>query len=237
MLATIRFRASLLTACLLFLCISLSSHVVLAEESPDYGINIKKMYEEFLARPEAEKEKIVQDFSRLLNSSMTIMRSNHYLGIQTWQNPFDVWITQEIIAEVKPDVILEAGTFRGGSAIMWAMYLEQVSPEGRVITIDIEDKRVPEAKNHRLSKKVDFLLGSSTSPEIVAEVKRRVKGKRVLIILDSLHTKEHVAGELAAYARWSVPSTRSTSSSRPTTPSRSTRVASGSSSHSTSTVS
>ncbi|MBW2295396.1 MAG: hypothetical protein JRG94_24275 [Deltaproteobacteria bacterium] len=51
-----------------------------------------------------------------------------------------------------------------------------------------------------MSKKVDFLLGSSTSPEIVAEVKRRVKGKRVLIILDSLHTKEHVAGELAAYA-------------------------------------
>ncbi|MBW2387542.1 MAG: hypothetical protein JRG89_03825 [Deltaproteobacteria bacterium] len=83
MFATIRFRASLLTAGLLFLCISLSSHVVLAEESPDYGINIKKMYEEFLARPEAEKEKIVQDFSRLLNSSMTIMRSNHYLGIQT----------------------------------------------------------------------------------------------------------------------------------------------------------
>ena len=47
---------------------------------------------------------------------------------------------------------------------------------------------------------MDFLLGSSTDPKIVAEVKRRTAGKRVMVILDSLHTKEHVAAELAAYA-------------------------------------
>lgn len=75
-----------------------------------------------------------------------------------------------------------------------------MNPDGRVITIDIEDRHRPAAKTHRLSSKVDFLLGSSTDPAIVSEVKRRVAGKRVLIILDSLHTKEHVAAELAAYA-------------------------------------
>jgi cephalosporin hydroxylase len=108
---------------------------------------------------------------------------------------------QEIISEVKPDFIVEAGTLYGGSAILWALFLEQVNPQGRVITIDIEDQRVEEARDHPIARRrVDFLLGSSTAPEIVAEVARRVQGKRVVVILDSLHTKEHVAGELRAYA-------------------------------------
>lgn len=166
----------------------------------DYGIDPKKKVEEFKAIPQAEKQKIVVDFTRLLNSSMTIMQEHRFLGIKTWQNPFDVWVTQEIIAETKPEVIVETGTFRGGSSLMWAMYLDQVSPGGRVITIDVQDKRRPLAKEHPLAERVDFLLGSSTAPEIVAEVKKRVEGKRVLFILDSLHTKEHVADELAAYA-------------------------------------
>ena len=49
-------------------------------------------------------------------------------------------------------------------------------------------------------ERVDFLLGGSTDPEIVAEVHRRARGKRVLVLLDSLHSKEHVAAELEAYA-------------------------------------
>jgi cephalosporin hydroxylase len=49
-------------------------------------------------------------------------------------------------------------------------------------------------------EKITFLLGSSTDPKVVAEVHRRAKGKRVLVLLDSLHSKAHVAGELAAYA-------------------------------------
>jgi cephalosporin hydroxylase len=48
-------------------------------------------------------------------------------------------------------------------------------------------------------RRVDFLLGSSTDPKIVEEVHRRAKGKRVLVLLDSLHSKEHVAAELEAY--------------------------------------
>ena len=53
---------------------------------------------------------------------------------------------------------------------------------------------------HSPGRRIDFLLGSSTDPEIVAEVHRRAKGKRVLVLLDSLHAKEHVAAELKAYA-------------------------------------
>jgi hypothetical protein len=176
------------------------------------------------------------------------MRSNHFHGIQTWQNPFDVWVTQEIIFEVKPDLILETGTFRGGSSLMWAMYLEQVSPDGRVITIDIKDKRVPRSKTHPLAAKVDFLLGSSTASDVVADVKRRAKGKRVLIILDSLQRKimlptswptTRISSRLVATSssrtRRSVQSTRSTSSLPRMTRSKSTSRGSGCSTPSIST--
>lgn len=125
---------------------------------------------------------------------------NQWMGVPTRQNPFDVWITQEILYEVKPDFVVEAGTFKGGSSILWAMMLQEINPEGRVITIDIEDKRTPRAKAGMARRKVDFLLGSSTSPRIVREVTRRVKGKKVLVILDSAHTAKHVLNELRAYA-------------------------------------
>lgn len=126
---------------------------------------------------------------------------NRFLGISTLQTPSDAWIVMEIMFEVKPDLIIEAGTYHGGSAALWAVILEHINPDGRVVTIDINDEREKRAINLPISKrKVDFLLGSSTDPEIVAEIRRRAKGKRVLVLLDSLHSKSHVAAELAAYA-------------------------------------
>ena len=126
---------------------------------------------------------------------------NRFLGVTTLQNPSDAWIVMEIIYDVKPDLMIDAGTFHGGSAALWAVIIEEVNPDGRVITIDIEDQREPGAIELPISKRrVDFLLGSSTDPEIVAEVHRRAEGKRVLVLLDSLHSKEHVAAELEAYS-------------------------------------
>ncbi len=140
-------------------------------------------------------------FTRVFGKSPTTLWPNKWLGIPTIQNPMDVWVTQEIITEVKPDFVVEAGTFKGGSAAIWAMVLEQVNPRGRVITIDIEDQvgraamRLPVVQ-----ERVDFLIGSSTDPAIVAEVRKRTRGKRVLVLLDSAHTKEHVLAELDAYS-------------------------------------
>jgi cephalosporin hydroxylase len=125
---------------------------------------------------------------------------NTFMGIPTWQNPMDVWVTLEILWKVKPDVILEAGTFKGGSALMWAMFLEHVVPDGRVVTIDLKPQSF-EAKARPLAReRIDFLYGSSTAPEIVEKVREMTTGKRVLAILDSLHTRDHVYNELRAYA-------------------------------------
>ncbi len=125
--------------------------------------------------------------------------TNRWLGIPTIQNPMDVWITQEIIVEIKPDFIVEAGTFHGGSAALWATILEQVNPNGRVITIDIEEKSAAARRLPIVKRKVDFVIGSSTAPEVVAKVTKKVEGGKVLVILDSLHTKKHVLNELYAY--------------------------------------
>ena len=126
---------------------------------------------------------------------------NRFLGVKTLQNPTDAWILMEIFWQVKPDLIIEAGTYHGGSAVLWAIILEHINPDAQVITIDIEDQREPRAKALRIAQeRVTFLLGSSTAPDVVAEVRRRAKGKRAMVLLDSLHSKKHVAAELAAYA-------------------------------------
>jgi cephalosporin hydroxylase len=148
----------------------------------------------------AEAVRAIQDIFRLWHQRKVILRS-HFLGVPTQQLPTDAWIVQEIISEVKPDLIVETGTLNGGSALLWATILEQVNPEGRVLTIDIADQRTPPAKAIPIARRrVDFLLGSSVDPAIVAQVRRRAEGQRVLVLLDSLHTAEHVAKELAAYA-------------------------------------
>jgi cephalosporin hydroxylase len=151
------------------------------------------------ALSEFSDEEVVTRFWQFLFETKAVFQ-NRFMGVQTIQHPFDAWVTQEIIYDVKPDLIVEAGTYRGGSAALWAMLLEQVSPDGRVVTIDVEDQ-VTAAKDLAIvQRKVDFLLGSSTDPEIVAEVTRRAEGRRVLVVLDSLHTKAHVLDELEAYA-------------------------------------
>jgi cephalosporin hydroxylase len=169
------------------------------EEAPQTNLEIYRAAQQQPLDPGDEDPRLGA-FRDLWGEHMPVFRSR-FLGVRTLQNPMDAWVIQEIITEVAPDYIVETGTYQGGSAALWALILENVNPDGRVITIDIEDQRDPAAVALAISqRRVDFLVGSSTAPEIVAEVERRVRGGRVLVILDSLHSKEHVADELAAYA-------------------------------------
>lgn len=130
----------------------------------------------------------------------TTLFANRFLGIPCFQNPFDTWITQEIIVEVKPELVIETGTMAGGSALLWASMLELATGGGRVITVDFVNE-VDEARRHPLfERRIECIEGSSTSPAVVEEVSRRAEGKRTLVILDSTHTQRHVTAELDAYA-------------------------------------
>jgi cephalosporin hydroxylase len=142
---------------------------------------------------------IVERFHKVFYDSK-IWMSTKWLGIPTAQNPNDAWIHQEIIAQVKPDYVVEAGTWHGGSAALWATILQQVNSHGRVITVDINDNVTAAKELPIVKERVEFLHGSSVDPQIVAEITKRVQGKKVLVILDSDHRKNHVLAEIKAYA-------------------------------------
>jgi cephalosporin hydroxylase len=151
----------------------------------------------YMNRPSAQE--VIDRFHKFFYDS-EVWKSTKWLGIPTAQNPNDAWIHQELIVRVKPDFIVETGTWNGGSAALWATILQQVNPQGRVITIDVKNF-VSAAKNLPIVKeKVEFLIGSSIDPTIVVKVEERVKGKTVMVILDSDHSKGHVLAEMKAYA-------------------------------------
>lgn len=120
-----------------------------------------------------------------------------FLGVPLAKNPMDLWIYQEIVHETRPQIIVEAGTFAGGSALYLAHLLDAIhAPESaKVVTIDI-GQYAYRASHPRL----DYRVGSSTDPAIVAGVHATVAGRPALVILDSDHSAAHVAAELQAYA-------------------------------------
>jgi cephalosporin hydroxylase len=118
-----------------------------------------------------------------------------WMGHPVWQNVLDLWTIQEAIVEVKPALLVECGTNRGGSAMFYS-HLFDLLGEGRIISVDIQ-------KMHdRSHPRATFLIGSSTAPEIVEQVRSAAAeaGGPVMVILDSDHSAGHVAGELEAYA-------------------------------------
>lgn len=117
------------------------------------------------------------------------------------QLPEDLIRIQEVIFHLKPDVIVEMGVAHGGSLVFYASLLKAMG-KGRVIGVDIEirphNRTAIEA--HFLSEMITLVEGNSVSPEIVAKVKSLIHPDDiVLVILDSLHTKEHVLAELEAF--------------------------------------
>jgi cephalosporin hydroxylase len=105
-----------------------------------------------------------------------------------------MWVYQELLHEVRPDLIVETGTQFGGSAYFLASMCELLG-HGRVISVDIEER--PGRPEH---PRLEYLLGSSASAEIVARVKATAAHARsVLVVLDSEHSCDHVLEELHAY--------------------------------------
>lgn len=144
-------------------------------------------------------QRVIERFHELFYSQLS-SSYGRWLGVETLQNPNDVWVTQEIICEQRPDLVVETGTANGGSSLIWAMILEQVNPKGKVVTIDIE-RHSDKAQSWPIAqRRVEYLIGSSTDSKLVAEVSRKAAGKRTLVILDSDHSKAHVLDELRAYA-------------------------------------
>lgn len=147
-----------------------------------------------------QEKNIVDEFHKLYYESHIFGKTwgdTFWLGIPTQKCPLDLWIYQEIIFEVKPDIIIECGTAKGGSALFLASMCDLVK-RGRVITIDIED-----IEGRPKHERITYLLGSSTSPQTVEQVKNMIEsGVNIMVILDSDHSKHHVLNEMRIYGEF-----------------------------------
>lgn len=124
-----------------------------------------------------------------------------WFGRPVIQLPEDMIRLQEVIYRVKPDVIVETGVAHGGSLIYYATLCAAMD-RGRVIGIDIEIRPYNREAitQHELARFITLIEGDSAAPATVDRVRALIKSDaRVLVILDSNHTKEHVARELEAY--------------------------------------
>ena len=131
-----------------------------------------------------------------------------WMGIPIIQYPQDIVAMQEIIYELKPDLIIETGIAHGGSMVFYASLLELNAMAGgprnaKVVGIDIDIRahNLISLEKHSMFPRMELIEGSSVSKEIVKKVHEIAKGfKKILLILDSNHTEEHVLSELWAYS-------------------------------------
>lgn len=177
---------------------------------------MKNKIEEF----KEQKEKGIQNLS--LNKKIKDLTKNwfeeaneneysyhfEWLGRPIIQYPQDIVAMQELIWEVKPDLIIETGIAHGGSVIFSASMIALLEKcgcieKGHVIAVDIDirEHNKVEIENHPLASYITMIQGSSIDTNIVDQVKSLAKDyKRILISLDSNHTHEHALAELEAYA-------------------------------------
>lgn len=125
-----------------------------------------------------------------------------WLGRPVVQLPEDILRYQEVFYRIKPDVIIETGVAHGGSLVLSAS-LCRLTGKGRVIGVDVEIRPHNRAalERHELTELITLIEGDSTDSRIFERVKSRIQsGEKVLVILDSNHSKAHVEAELNAYA-------------------------------------
>lgn len=146
------------------------------------------------SRSATVRQAVVDNFHRIYyHNSRETWKQTRWRGVDVWKNPLDLWVYQEILHEIRPDVVVEAGTKFGGSAYFLANICDLLG-WGHVVTIDITPQ--PDRPQH---DRITYLTGSSTDPAIIEQVDQIVMGGRILVLLDSDHNAPHVLAELRAW--------------------------------------
>ena len=142
-----------------------------------------------------ERKDAIDEFGKLYYWGFVWAKDTKWMGIPVQKYPSDLWVYQEILCELRPDLIVETGTAYGGSALFLAQICEHLG-NGNVITIDPVEYS-PSAKHERIL----YFQGSSISPDVFNAVAGMAKNARsVMVVLDSDHKKAHVAEEMRLYA-------------------------------------
>ena len=139
------------------------------------------------------------------DASLPLLYSYNFdwLGLPIIQYPQDVMAIQEIVWRTKPDLIIETGIARGGSLILYASLLKLIGNGGRVIGVDIDIRphNRQSIEEHPLADVIHLIQGSSIDEATVDAVRDQVKDARaIMVVLDSMHTADHVLRELELYS-------------------------------------
>ncbi len=125
-----------------------------------------------------------------------------WMGVPIIQMPGDLMMFQEIVWKTRPDLIIETGVARGGSLIFWASIQKLCGIDGKVlgVDIDIRDHARRAISSSQFDKQIDLFQGSSTDFKVFEKVKQLAsRYNKVMVVLDSNHTHDHVLEELELY--------------------------------------
>jgi cephalosporin hydroxylase len=128
-----------------------------------------------------------------------------WLGVPIIQMPEDLIIFQEIVYKTQVDLIIETGVARGGSIIFWASIQRLCGITGKVLGVDIDIRQHAKSaiNDSNFKDEISLIEGSSIEDEVVDQVKKIVsQHKRIMVVLDSNHTHEHVLSELEIYSKF-----------------------------------
>ena len=143
-----------------------------------------------------DNQQIVNSFHELYyNLDLQTWKNTYWLGVAVSKCPLDLWVYQEIITEIAPELIVESGTYKGGSALFMATVCDALG-RGHILSIDIDA-----LEGRPEHPRIHYLTGSSTAEEVKQQVRLEAEAAgSVMVILDSDHSAGHVRAELEVYA-------------------------------------
>lgn len=148
---------------------------------------------------ELSQSTVVDLFHNLYYDSR-VWENTFWFGNQILKCPLDMWIYQELFFELQPDVLIECGSFKGGSALFYANLFDLIG-KGHVVSIDVA--RYQALPEH---PRITYVTGSSTDPKIAESISHAIgANKRVVVVLDSDHSMDHVLAEMRTYASFVSP--------------------------------
>ena len=152
-----------------------------------------------------EQKEIIDNFARLYYEAGEYdhgtWRDTFWMGARVAKYPMDLWVYQEIMVRTRPDVIIETGTFVGGSALYMASIFDLMGTDGRIVTVDIQ-----EWPGRPVHPRIQYVIGSSVDGDVAGDIGATIgPTDRVMVILDSDHSQAHVEQELDLYNPWVTP--------------------------------
>ena len=166
---------------------------------------------------ETERKKIIKknssskkflDITKKFNIEASLNKYTYnfnWLGVPIIQYPQDLILMQELLYEVKPDLVIETGVARSGSLVFYSSILSLIHKRYKVIGVDIDIRNHAKKvlQKHKFAKNITTFQGSSNDEKILSKISKiSKKYKRVLVCLDSDHTHQHVLRELENYNKF-----------------------------------